>query len=387
MRSPISVCRRYRKPAACKALRNSISGSVSLDRRFDSEPDAAVGIQPSDLSLDFIFEVRIGRGTTLSRLRSSFDSFVARSSKGGPLRGADSVTYPEVRGRRIHRRDIRRIGRRVDKAEADCGARKCPGMDEVEALLRCVDRIPAEVYARSGMVRVGPESRVAGHAFVPFGRGHAPHVAFPVGGVMVLGQDFGNERDLDTVFTSGEETDAVPTWREIGRALRAGDIPLHACWRTNYVMGVRRGRDSNCKGRSPGLQHGELRRACGDLFVRQVSAQRPCAIIVLGTYLPVVLAAEFPRAFGRWAARSFARRDENSGAAIRDADIGGVIVSLAVSIVHPSMRGRNVSKRRFDGYEGVQAERALLGLVRDVVHERWFPQTRARRDVRYLPTL
>jgi hypothetical protein len=175
--------------------------------------------------------------------------------------------------------------------------------DPVADVLAALDRIPGTVYNACGMVRVGPESRVTGHAFMPVGRGHAPQVAFPFGGAMVLGQDFGNERDLETAIAAGEETDAIPTWREISKALRTEDIPPDACWRTNYVMGVRRGYDSNCKGPSPGLRHGDLRRACRDLFARQIRAQKPCALVVLGTYLPKALAVDFPHAFASWAAR------------------------------------------------------------------------------------
>jgi hypothetical protein len=245
--------------------------------------------------------------------------------------------------------------------------------DPVAAVLAALDLIPGIVYAASRMVRVGPERRVAGHAFVPVGRGHAPGVAFPFGGVMVLGQDFGNERDLEAAVAAGEETDAIPTWREISKALRTEDIPVDACWRTNYVMGVRRGYDSNCKGPSPGLRDGELRRACRELFARQVRAQQPCALVVLGTYVPAALAADFPRAFAPWAAGSFALRDAADGAAIRDADIDGVTVPLVVSILHPSLRGPNVPKRRFGGHDGAEAERSLLRLVSNVVRERWTP--------------
>lgn len=224
------------------------------------------------------------------------------------------------------------------------------------------------------MVRVGPDRRVAGRAFVPVGRGHAPEVAFPIGGVMVLGQDFGNERNLDDVVAAGEETDAVPTWREIGKALRAEDIPIEACWFTNYVMGVRPGHESNCRGRSPGLRHGGgLRRACADLFSRQLRTQRPCAVVVLGTYLPPVLAADVPHIFAPWAARSFPLRDAGDNAVIWNAAAGGVTIPVIVSIVHPSLRGPNMAARRFQGRAGAEAERSLLRLVRDVVSKRWKP--------------
>lgn len=100
----------------------------------------------------------------------------------------------------------------------------------MDVVLDALDAIPAEVYRASGMVRVGPESRVAGPAFVPVGRGYAPGVAFPVGGVMVLGQDFGNEHDLAAVVAQGEETDefrrgarwARPSATPVSRAMRAG---------------------------------------------------------------------------------------------------------------------------------------------------------------------
>lgn len=241
-------------------------------------------------------------------------------------------------------------------------------------MLRFVDDIPAGAYAASGMVRVGPEHRVSGHAFMPVGRGHAPHAAFPHGGVMVLGQDFGNERDLDAVMAAREETNVVATWREIGKLLAGAEIPPEACWRTNYVMGVRRGTKSNC-GRSPGLRRGALRGACRELFVSQVRAQEPCAVVVLGNHVPVALAVDFPRAFGAWLQMSFPRRDLKDGAAMRDVNVDGVMVPLVVSILHPSMRGPNLRRRQFDGRAGAEAEWSLLRLVRDAVRERWMEPT------------
>ena len=248
-------------------------------------------------------------------------------------------------------------------------------MDRVEAVLRYVDEIPSDVYAASGMVRIGPERRVAGRAFFPVGRGYAPDVAFPLGGVMLLGQDFGNEQNLDDVVAAGEETDDVPTWREIGKALCEEAIPTEACWFTNYVMGVRRGRASNCKGRSPGLRNGALRRACAELFVHQLRAQRPCALVVFGTYLPSVLAADFPAVFPLWKGTSFALRDADDAAVVRGATMGDVTVPIVVSILHPSLRGPNLMHRRFDGCGGAEAERALWALVRGVVRERWMAAT------------
>jgi hypothetical protein len=124
--------------------------------------------------------------------------------------------------------------------------------------------------------------------------GMCPGTAFPQRSVMVLGQDFGNEKNLADVLSAGEETDAVPTWRAIGRALLAEGIPIDACWFTNYVPGVRRGRGSNCKGRSPGLRPGPIRSACADLFIDQLRAQEPRAVLVLGTYVPPALARGLP---------------------------------------------------------------------------------------------
>jgi hypothetical protein len=264
-------------------------------------------------------------------------------------------------------------------AEGTAKTEASGGEDGVAALLRIVDAIPEEVYAASGMVCVDPEQRVTGRAFVPVGCGHAPDVPFPLGGVLVLGQDFGSEQNLDDVVAAGEETDeAVPTWRESVKALSEAAIPIEACWFTNYVMGVRRGRESNCKRRSPGLRRGDLRSACARLFPLQLGAQRPCAIVVLGTHLPPVLASDFPSVFGVWRGGSFPRRDLDDGAALREVQMGDVTVPLVISILHPSLRGPNLHRRRFAGRAGAEAERVLLGMVRDVVRERWTPRTPTR---------
>jgi len=244
-------------------------------------------------------------------------------------------------------------------------------MDRVAAFLRFVDAIPADVYPASGMMRIDPERRVAGRAFVPVGRGHAPAVPFPRGGVMILGQDFGNERNLDDVVAAGEETDDVPTWDAMIESLGDAEIPVDACWFTNYVMGVRHGRGSNCDGRSPGLRRGDLRRACARLFLSQLRVQRPCAVVVLGTYVPRALAVDFPSVLGAWEPRSFRDRDVADRAAVRNARMGDVTVPLVVSILHPSLRGPNLRHRKFAGHEGADAERLLLGMVRDVVRQHW----------------
>ena len=162
-------------------------------------------------------------------------------------------------------------------------------MDRVEAVLRYVNEIPSDVYAASGMVRIGPERRVA------------------------------------------------------------------------------------CKGRSPGLRNGALRRACAELFVHQLRAQRPCALVVFGTYLPSALVADFPAVFPSWKGTSFALRDADDAAVVRGATMDDVTVPIVVSILHPSLRGPNLMHRRFDGCGGAEAERALWALVRGVVRERWMP--------------
>jgi uracil-DNA glycosylase len=222
----------------------------------------------------------------------------------------------------------------------------------------------------SGMVRVDADRRVSGRAFFPVGRGHLVGVPFPTGGVLVLGQDFGNEQNASDVFDAGEETDDVATWREIGKLFKSVGIPLEPCWFTNYVMGVRPGGASNCAGRSPGLRRGALRRECARFFRRQVRAQKPCAIIVLGSYLPCVLSQDVADAFATWTATSFLRRDVCDNALICDATIGGVTVPVIASIVHPSQRGRNVASRRFGGLEGEEAERSILRLVSAALRER-----------------
>jgi hypothetical protein len=244
-------------------------------------------------------------------------------------------------------------------------------MEPVDGLFAILDALDAGIYADSGMVQLGSGQRVAGRSFFPVGRGHLVGTPFPVGGIMVLGQDFGNERNVAAACDAGEETDDIPTWREIGKLFPSAGIPLEACWFTNYVMGVRPGRESNCAGRSPGLRRRALRRECTAFFRRQVKTQKPCAIVVLGSHLPSTLSHDVPEVFATWAGKSFRRRDANDNAVIRDAMIDGVHVPLVASIVHPSQRGRNVSSRRFGGFEGDEAERSILHLVSHALRERW----------------
>ena len=113
----------------------------------------------------------------------------------------------------------------------------------------------------TGVVPV-PQKKIPGTAFFPGGCGlwrERPGVdlpPMPLGKVMVLGQDFNNEKGYSKALQVGHELD-IPTWRGSGRGrgllglLRDANISPTDCFFTNAYMGLRPAESSN-KGPFPG---------------------------------------------------------------------------------------------------------------------------------------
>ena len=213
--------------------------------------------------------------------------------------------------------------------------------------------------------RFTPAISIHGHRLFPGGTGMCVQNApFPVGGVMILGHNYGNDLDFSRNVQSAETSwhDSVwPTCRNTYIALRRWGIEPASCFFTNFYPGYVTTRDGNGKpfsvGPHPHVRNDAFVRASRDFFVRQVRAQRPRAVLVLGTEVPPLLAPldSRLRAWAPW--RSFAALDASGAGVVRGLTIGGHTFNMCI-VAHPSMP--NARHRRYGDLQGAKAEDAMV---------------------------
>jgi hypothetical protein len=201
--------------------------------------------------------------------------------------------------------------------------------------------------------------------FFPGGTGMCVRNApFPVGGVMVLGHNYGNDLDFSRSVQSWETSwhDSIgPTCRNTHIALRRWSIDPATCFFTNFYPGyvTRRDEDGRPFNVGPHPHAGDVAfvRASREFFVRQVQAQRPRAVLVLGAQVPPLLAPLHPRlsAWAPWP--GFAALDASGHGIVRNLTLGGQTFSMCV-VAHPSTT--HATNRRHGDLEGTKAETALV---------------------------
>jgi hypothetical protein len=187
---------------------------------------------------------------------------------------------------------------------------------------------------------------------------------FPVGGVMVLGHNYGSDSDFSANVRARETSwrDSMwPTCRNTWKALVRWGIDPATCFFTNFYPGYVTTRDGNGKpfnvGPHPHVRNDAFVRASREFFVRQVQAQRPRAVLVLGTEVPPLLAPLDPRlrAWAPW--RTFATLDASGASIVRGITIGGHTLNMCI-VVHPSMP--NARYRSYGDLQGTKAEDAIV---------------------------
>ncbi|MGH2719709.1 MAG: uracil-DNA glycosylase family protein [Actinomycetota bacterium] len=190
-------------------------------------------------------------------------------------------------------------------------------------------------------------SPIPGTAFFPGGFGlwceGRSVVQLPKGGVMVIGNTFGNEEEHRNALARGsEDLDANRTWHNLRRWLAVAGREPWECFFTNAFIGLWP-RDSSNSGKVTWSGRGvqALRRhyqeRCRDLLADQVRLLRPSAVVALGAQVPKFLAGMDPT-LSRWQPwPGFARVDE-AGEALVDLTIAGHR-TRAVALLHPSAWG------------------------------------------------
>lgn len=213
--------------------------------------------------------------------------------------------------------------------------------------------------------------RMSGTAFFPGGSGlwrpargdSLPEM--PVGGAMLIGQDFDTKVIYDRLKEKGEETRS-PTWRSLLELLEDASISPKDCFFTNAWMGLR----SN--GPSTGPYAGSLDAGftarCTAFLACQLATQRPRLIVTLGKQSPQML-MKLSRPLSRtWQAfDKFSDIDSKNAGMVPivrfDSPVG--LEANIVALVHPCHHYLNVKNRRFtsNGGEtlvGHEAEVAML---------------------------
>ncbi len=201
---------------------------------------------------------------------------------------------------------------------------------------------------------------IPGPAFFPDGRGLVANdrslgITLPVGGVMVLGHNYGTVADHRTYTAARGEIEGSPTWIGLRKLLQGSGIPLDRCFFTNAYVGLL-DRPSGI-GPHPGHRDQDFLEGCRQILVTQILLQRPRLILVLGRFVPSFLSGMAPTLADWKRTRTFARLD--AAGPLRRADFGGHEAIVAV-LTHTSMRGSNVHRRSYLDDTGLLVEQALL---------------------------
>jgi uracil-DNA glycosylase len=230
------------------------------------------------------------------------------------------------------------------------------------AVLLWSEHEPAAGYP-TGVLRI--REPIPGTAFFPGGygiwnpTGSRELPPFPVGGVMILGQDFHSEAGYLASLACGAESSNQPTWRNLIALLSEVGLAPSDCFFTNAFMGLRVGDATT--GPFPGASDPEFVAHCRWFLARQLQVQQPSLVVTLGIYAPGILAPLSPE-LGSWAGARGLKHLDATGPlceGVTFPDVPG-LRTVAVALTHPSLRAFNVRHRRYRGRTGNEAELLML---------------------------
>lgn len=179
-----------------------------------------------------------------------------------------------------------------------------------------------------------------GTAFFPGGDGlwkphPGDHPGFPIGGVLVLGSDFGDVVWYDAQFerdVAYRQEIRGATWRGLLKLMDLAGIPCTELFCTNGWPCLREGNDS-VKGGIPGARDRDFTARCADFFRFTLEQMKPAIIVPLGLAPTAFVAMLEPSALAHWfGARSWREVDRMP--------IGHLGEISVVPVVHPSMPNR-----------------------------------------------
>lgn len=143
-----------------------------------------------------------------------------------------------------------------------------------------------------GMVEI--PDRLPGLAFCPGGHGlwKAPGIVekppAPIGGVMVLGNNFQCVANSQSLLGKGkEDPQRDATWRSLLALMQSVDLDPERCFYTNAFMGLVDGDDPTHS--VPGMRDAGFVNRCRSFFLIQLQVLQPKVILALGTKVPAFL--------------------------------------------------------------------------------------------------
>jgi len=213
--------------------------------------------------------------------------------------------------------------------------------------------------------------RIPGTAFFPGGAGlwgTVPGAALPpmpMGGVMLVGNNFDSEASYQLSLRNGMEHVNGGTWRPLRRLLSQAGIPVERCFFTNAYMGLKPGDQTT--GLLPASRDESFRARCQMFFLQQLRVMQARVIVALGAYVPPFLAPLSDDLLSDdlrsvWSMdTTFAALDRNGVALVYPVTFATLAHPAAVAtLVHPSYRHINIKLRQYKGLQGDHAEVALL---------------------------
>lgn len=238
-------------------------------------------------------------------------------------------------------------------------------------------QITTELFKRSKFVLPYPKDvvpvpmQIPGTSFFPGGHGlyledlEGVEPSFPVGGVMILGQDFHNVDGYLKSLARGKEALNVATWLNLLNTLDAAGIEKSDCFFTNFFMGLRN--SASPVGPFKGAEDVDFLERCRLFLLYQLAVQKPKLVLVLGAEVPSHI-SPLASMLEPWAKdRTFKELDEENEAVVLNAKFHSIdpFQCNLVSLVHPAQSRLNSKIRRWisnsgHSYEGQAAEVAMI---------------------------
>lgn len=159
--------------------------------------------------------------------------------------------------------------------------------DAYAAIVALLDSVPWPLAPNVTVIR--PQNRTS-LDFFPGQRGYAGEY-FPVGGVMVVGNNFATLKGWADYCSSPDCGSAIPTWRNMRVIVEASALPIERFWFTNYCLGVIDRDRESYDFPAPLVKALQFQR----VFEGCVAAMRPSVIVSLGRSAARHLSTDYKR--------------------------------------------------------------------------------------------
>jgi uracil-DNA glycosylase family 4 len=195
-------------------------------------------------------------------------------------------------------------------------------------------------------------------AFFPAGKGTAniSDTTISDKDIMVLGQDWGNVKQLEN-FMDSETRPNSGTWKYLLLFLEELEIKESRCFYTNAIMGVRKG--NSVTGKSPAFRDKKFIKQCQDFFLFQLELQRPKAILVLGKLVAEFLSDTSDQLESWNKIKNYSLIDSQNKQIQKNIIFKNGVKTNLVLLVHPSFRFRNAMYRKYKNHKGDKAEKVM----------------------------